>query len=534
MTLKGTVRDDLTDAPIAGAELFGLLGKGVSDGSGSYELPGILASPLIAIVLVEAEGYQPLSEMVGLTEHLVPGEVLVRDFRLQPRRKGSVRLTVRDIEGSPLADVTIEARARREGEVVARAVTAEDGEARVEGLVTGHYRFQALKPGYVRIAPERGSSGEIRSGGATDLAVSSEKENEGTIVLAPAAPLTGRVRDPAGRPLGGVEVAFGNVRCTSGESGEFELPAFPRDGAAGLFLRKDGYLMEHEIVDPGSAPVEIELRPAARIDGRVVDADGRALAGVDVEVRVGVNRDFGDWSRSEADGSFRVRHLRPETYVLTFKKEGFGSRTLAPIDLATGERRQIEVRLADGHEVEVVAVDASGAAVDATVHVFGPLESPEDERTLHSMRHSRERRRGRVTFHAAKATFSLVPGRYRILVVPFEDQRVGAVELERAVGDAGTVRVTLSGEPSRIVLAPTLAAGHDILGVRAKRVSPAPSFGFSFAPDEGHHRSQPLPPGRYELLIWVSLGQGSRVASRTLENVEPGGEPIPVDLTGVR
>ena len=102
--------------------------------------------------------------------------------------------------------------------------------------------------------------------------------------------LTGRVVDSEGRPLAGVEIwrpteGPGNVlAAVSGPDGSF---AVPFDGLFPLSACPPGWLPD-ESPAKGEEPegFQIRLRAATRIAGRVVDARGEPVEGVQVQAHL--------------------------------------------------------------------------------------------------------------------------------------------------------------------------------------------------------------------------------------------------------
>ncbi len=86
-----------------------------------------------------------------------------------------------------------------------------------------------------------------------------------------------------------------------------------------------------------------------------------------------------------------------------------------------------------------------------------------------------------------------------------------------------------SRRPLRIIARPILPPGREILFISAWRTDPEPEFRFLLQPTrEGLYRSSPIPPGKH--LLVVRMKEGSARVERRIEGIEPGPEPIELDL----
>lgn len=113
---------------------------------------------------------------------------------------------------------------------------------------------------------------------------------EQDIVLEPASALTVHIQDAEGKPLAGVSVAgnssrdwYSAVRCDKAECKAYELePAKPRL----LVFFHPARKLAGTLTLKGNekSPVTAKLVPAGSIKGRLLDVDGKSLAGVTVEV----------------------------------------------------------------------------------------------------------------------------------------------------------------------------------------------------------------------------------------------------------
>jgi RNA polymerase sigma factor (sigma-70 family) len=145
------------------------------------------------------------------------------------------------------------------------------------------------------------------------------------ITLDPGWMFTGKVLGPDGKPLTGVRgfgLASWDWWLSDDEElskGEFTVRGFdpqkPRDV---LFMhREKGLVGATRPPTVKGQPVTVRMEPGAAVAGRLVDADGKPRAGVDLEVSFRT-KDRKHWCeylpervRTDAEGRFRVRALLP-------------------------------------------------------------------------------------------------------------------------------------------------------------------------------------------------------------------------------
>lgn len=219
--------------------------------------------------------------------------------------------------------------------------------------------------------------------------ISRAQEEEG--VSLEELELTGRVVDAEGRPVAGVEIwrptegAEDHVAAVSGPDGLFTIPA---GGVYPLGACPPGWLPDESPSQGSNEPgvFEIRLRPATRIAGRVVDAQGEPVAGVQVEARLAgktigcavysppgcpgpADHRLGD---TDADGRFVFESLEPGWYEVrssdalptTVRRLGEAGASAQEIELVMAEKLvRVEGRVldADGKPVEGARVRVSGA-----------------------------------------------------------------------------------------------------------------------------------------------------------------------------
>jgi len=112
-----------------------------------------------------------------------------------------------------------------------------------------------------------------------------------------------------------------------------------------------------------SEPLTITLASTATLDGRVVDADGKALAGIRIVAR---GEGGGFLARSGADGRYSIRGLSPQAYRLTADDDRFvpWSRT---VRVAAGQGETQDVPLTRGATLVGRVQDAEGRPIEGAL-----------------------------------------------------------------------------------------------------------------------------------------------------------------------
>jgi hypothetical protein len=165
-----------------------------------------------------------------------------------------------------------------------------------------------------------------------------------TIEMRPAQPITGRIATPEGKPAAGVELlAYSRTdRLTRGQweygsfarvktdaEGRFRLP-ITTPGRAVYWVLPRQYAPELHVLAEGTRGDlgTIVLKPGVTVTGRVLDVQGRPLAGVAVEARregnagpefqalgrLGVAHAIERTADTDAEGRFRFDPLPPGSY----------------------------------------------------------------------------------------------------------------------------------------------------------------------------------------------------------------------------
>ncbi len=203
----------------------------------------------------------------------------------------------------------------------------------------------ALKPGYAMAW----------------VSVTGERDHDVTLRLG-ANPLScsGTVADPDGRPLAGAQVSVWVLRRGEGEGthwmafspfdddfppattdaqGHFDLRGFPPDVNVSLTAVAEGRERgtTEDPVPAGATGIKFVLDLGASISGRVT-LNGEPVSRVRVDCDGQAPGHEGGIARSQADGTYRLDHLSPDTYtVALFRAEDIVAPPLTGISVKAGE-----------------------------------------------------------------------------------------------------------------------------------------------------------------------------------------------------
>ncbi|MDX1996601.1 MAG: carboxypeptidase regulatory-like domain-containing protein [Thermoanaerobaculia bacterium] len=219
-----------------------------------------------------------------------------------------------------------------------RRETTADGRFRIPGLEPGRYDLRVRAAGFAPVTvrglqvPERGSTVDL-----------------GTVHLAAAATLRGRVVDPAGDPLADVEIGFfasqGRLleivseddenRVFSNPDGEFTIADLPPGGTVTLTLQHPGFVRQDVpgVRVPRAEELVVELVPASRVTGRVIERGGGGIEGA----QVASPESRWEGATTDATGAFTLEGLAPGTIQLLATAAGFLEPPAKTIEIVAGE-----------------------------------------------------------------------------------------------------------------------------------------------------------------------------------------------------
>lgn len=329
----------------------------VTDADGRFRLDDLATEQLLTLE-VRLAGYVPAAlrgvrtggEPVRVT--LEPAGALagvVVDEEERPVGGARLRLTARGGESDEAPEAPAERR---------YATAGRDGRFEIRGLAGGRWDLTATAEGY-RDAVEEGV--EVATG---------EVPAELRLVLERGVEVSGRVTGADGEPVAAARIVVSGAggarpasavpsrrRAATDGDGHYRLGGLD-PGPTRFTVEHPEYrrlVREHEVA-PGHAGVDFQLRRGGEIVGRVVDSEGRGVAGARVTARPpseGYSTlDTGRSVATAADGRFRIAGLSEGSYTVGAEKAGYAAaQTERPIALGDGPAAPVELRLTRGVSV---------------------------------------------------------------------------------------------------------------------------------------------------------------------------------------
>ncbi len=314
------------------------------------------------------------------------------------------------------------------------ATTDAAGNFALADLQPGRYQAMVRAPGF----PEDAAGNfELVAGESTDC---------GTLQLRRGHSLTGRVTDPAGEPLAGVEVKvmpMSGLRARSATRREQRQEATTdADGqfsftglgpSVSLNAARKGYesVSLFQVATGNEEPLEIVLKPGALLRGQVVDEQGRGVAQAEVITswKGGEGRGMGHVAPELTDerGRFAVGGGVPAQVSLVARHESGISDRLELAVTAVGERQGLRLVLRPAAVMRGRLLDPEGVPVAS-----GQLTlEPAGERNYELVQTTSSSGDGRFTFsQLGSGSYWLVAEHADFAVVRQEVELEGGSERE--------------------------------------------------------------------------------------------------------
>jgi len=256
----------------------------------------------------------------------------------------------------------------------------------------GQYRLDGLFPGQAMILLDAGWSDCYPHDMKQLILVAVEP---GAVVeeldfhARPGRAAHGRVVDPAGRPVAGAKVAHDHSAAIiddiepTAKDGTFRIGGLWIQPEVTFHARADGFLPAEKTVktpesrDPVDAG-DIVLTRACQISGRVVDTDGRPVAGIGMFVEQPGKRRFSSRStiRTDESGMFTFRGIeknRVEIRAIVPCRQG---DVIGPVVECAPEMTVSDVEFPvphpDGEELALRIVDGSGQPISGAAVRISP------------------------------------------------------------------------------------------------------------------------------------------------------------------
>lgn len=401
----------------------------------------------------------------------------------------------------------------------------------------------------VLVRAEGFATAQVRDDGAgEELLVALERRGRVTgrvVRVSDGSPVAGAVIHSAGPESGLV----GRSHATSGADGRFSLEPCGV-GRIDVFVLGGGWASDHlaegawrgydpfltEIAPGSSTDLLMRVVPSARVEGRVVDADGDPVASVTVHARrlrpplsplVGLPQRRARVVPLEvvsgADGSFGFPDLVPDsTFTFTVRPAAGEPKTTDPIRLESGRRTNVEIRLDPLHHiaVEVLAADTGAPIADAHVSISTNSHGPWDTRNGSSV--------PSTTDASGKADVVAPAGPGRVVVCA---RAAGYVEGQASTQevDADTSRAVVRLERAKPLAGRVVVPdGMPWEGLRVVASHRPGTFVWTDVDGSGRFRFDDLADRRW-LLSAAAVREGRRY--RAEQNATPGDEDVVLTLS---
>jgi peroxiredoxin/uncharacterized GH25 family protein len=342
-----TVADRATGGPIEGVAVKGRVGRATSDlktdAEGRAAIPLPAEAPEYVTITAKADGFVPLQVswrgQGGAAR--VPGE-----YTLRMERGTTIGGVIRDEQGKPVAGATVfllVPGSNRDGEPRA-SIWDYPAKTDEQGLWRCDVMPAELEDVWIRLDHPDFVKDEMY-GVTPKPTIAQLRDRSGVMVLKKGLTVRGRVVDDAsGEPIEGASVAQGRDRFGShypeakaDADGRFEFRNV-KPGELVLTVRAKGHAPDLKVVKVTSeaAPVEFRLGPGRTIRGRLVDPQGKPVAGAFVAADTWRGYRSLEWRvDTDAEGRFRWDEAPPDAVLVDMGKQGFQSvrrRPMTPAD----------------------------------------------------------------------------------------------------------------------------------------------------------------------------------------------------------
>jgi beta-lactamase regulating signal transducer with metallopeptidase domain/protocatechuate 3,4-dioxygenase beta subunit/thiol-disulfide isomerase/thioredoxin len=268
--------------------------------------------------------------------------------------------TVKNEEGRPIAGVKVtvwgylgEKKAENELAFMVDTVTDEQGRWRSRSFRSMKFAYLYLShPDYLAddesTARRHGQPDPSPSAKPDVRAMAPLRDFSDVQILKKGVVVSGTVVDVQGRPIPNAEVGW--LPPEPGATFHFDLPTTTTDDRGGfrfanvrpglvtLQVKAAGHAPELKSLDakPGTRPVSIKLAAPRTLAGRVIDAKGKPIRDVFVNIDTWRgSRALGVYMKSDADGRFRWSDAPPDSVLINAQRAGYKSvsgKTVSPDD----------------------------------------------------------------------------------------------------------------------------------------------------------------------------------------------------------
>ncbi len=360
-----------------------------SDKEGGFRLTG----------LRPGEGYELRATHEGfsltkLTVRTTPARSTSEPLRVVMKRGAAAFGRVVNEAGQAVAGAEVKL-IDSAGETAPKARSDQEGRFEFRHLGAARYDLRAQGQGY---------SYAIRSG--IEIPSGETPFDLGTVTLPAGAVIEGRVTDARGGVIEGADIDAMPSQLSemtgedwlwdiqTGADGKFRLEGLRRGEPYDVTVDRPGYVTTTVpgIEAPTEEPIQIRMKAARSLAGRVVGPAGEPVAGAALsrieELRFADSMSISGSSlgSSDTEGRFRVTGLPAGIVSLAVQAEGYETRKIEGLEIPEERDLEgVEITLQHGTVLEVQVLDAAGEPAHH-VSVYADPEKPPDLSTIRSWR----------------------------------------------------------------------------------------------------------------------------------------------------